>query len=312
MPQQIPRVSLEQWRVLQAVVDEGSFARAAELLNRSQSSVSYMMARMQEQLPVPVLEQSGRRATLTEAGEVLVRRSRALVDEALKLERLAASLAQGWEPEIRLAVEIVFPTDLLFAALHHFTDAGSHQAREVRLQLIESVLSGTDEALFSGNVDLVVSGRVPPGFLGRPLLMVEFVAVAHCDHPLHRLGRPVTVEDLKSARQLVVRDSGMGRKQDAGWLGAEQRWTVSHLRTSIEAVRRGMGFAWLPEAEIRRELERGELRPLPMVEGGRRHAQLYLIYADRDSAGPAVRELAAALQAQCEAAARSGSLSGPR
>ncbi len=307
MPQQIPRVSLEQWRVLQAVVDQGSFAKAAELLNRSQSSVSYMVARLQEQVPVPVLEQSGRRATLTEAGEVLVRRSRALVDEALKLERLAASLAQGWESEIRLAVEIIFPTELLFRALRHFTGSGSRQAREVRLQLIESVLSGTDEALFSGDVDLVVSGRVPPGFLGSPLLLVEFVAVAHRDHPLHALGRPVTAEDLKAARQLVVRDSGMGRKQDAGWLGAEQRWTVSHLRTSIEAVRRGMGFAWLPEAEIRDELRSGELVPLPLVEGGRRRAQLYLIHADRDSAGPAVRELAAALQAQCTAAARDAS-----
>ncbi|MCC5858802.1 MAG: LysR family transcriptional regulator [Ectothiorhodospiraceae bacterium] len=304
MPNKIPRVSLEQWHVLQAVVDHGGFARAAEALNRSQSSVSYMVARLQEQLPVPVLEQSGRRASLTEAGEVLLRRSRALLDEALKLERLAASLAQGWEAEIRLAVEVIFPTHILFSALEQFAEGCGAQAREVRLQLIESVLSGTDEALFSGEVDLVISGRVPPGFLGRPLLRVDILAVAHRDHPLHALGRPVTTEDLKAARQLVVRDSGLARKQDAGWLGAEQRWTVTHLKTSIEAVRRGMGFAWLPEAQIARELAGGELVPLPLAEGGRRSVQLYMIHADHDSAGPAVRELAAALEAQCSAASR--------
>lgn len=43
-----PRVSLEQWRTLQAVVDNGGFAQAAEVLHRSQSSISYTVARMQE------------------------------------------------------------------------------------------------------------------------------------------------------------------------------------------------------------------------------------------------------------------------
>ena len=46
----VPRVTLEQWRTLQAVIDSGGFAQAAEVLHRSQSSVSYTVARMQEQL----------------------------------------------------------------------------------------------------------------------------------------------------------------------------------------------------------------------------------------------------------------------
>ncbi|MCC5812317.1 MAG: LysR family transcriptional regulator [Ectothiorhodospiraceae bacterium] len=300
MTTHMPRVTLEQWRVLQAVVEAGSFSRAAEQLNRSQSSVSYSVARLQEQLPVKLLRLVGRKAELTEAGAVLLRRSRALVDEALAVEKLAASLAQGWDSELRLAVEIIFPTDVLFAAMQQFTDSCSGDGREVRLELIESVLSGTDEALFGGQVDLVVSGRVPPGFLGKPLMMVEFLAVAHHDHPLHRLGREVTVQDLKTSRQLVVRDSGLSRRQDAGWLGAEQRWTVSHLKTSIEAIRRGLGFAWLPVPHIREELDSGLLKPLPIRDGGSsRSHQLYLILADRDGAGPAVRELADVLEREC-------------
>ncbi|MFU8837132.1 MAG: LysR family transcriptional regulator [Thiohalomonadaceae bacterium] len=297
----VPRTTLEQWRVLQTVIERGGFAQAAEALHRSQSSISYTVARLQAQLPVALLDQSGRKAVLTEAGEVLLRRSKILTDEALRLERLAASLAQGWEAELQLAVEVVFPSQILFAALREFTEACGEQASEVRLQLIESVLSGTDEALFSGRADLVISGRIPPGFLGEPLLLVEFVAVAHRDHPLHHLDRPISADDLRAARQLVVRDSGLSRSQDIGWLGAEQRWTVSHIKTSIEAIRQGLGFAWLPEAQISAELTSGELRPLPLREGGRHRGQLYLIYADRDSAGPATRELAAILQRHCVA-----------
>ena len=57
-----PRVTLDQWRTLQAVVDHGGFAQAAEALHRSQSSVSYTVARMQDQLGVPLLRIDGRRA----------------------------------------------------------------------------------------------------------------------------------------------------------------------------------------------------------------------------------------------------------
>ena len=299
----LARTTLEQWQVLQAVIDHGGFAQAAEALHRSQSSISYTLSRLQEQLPVAVLETRGRRTVLTEAGEELLRRSRGLTEEAAKLERLAASLGQGWEAELRLAVEAIFPSDILFAAMREFTAQCSGQ--ELRMQLIESVLSGTDEALFSGRVDLVISGRVPPGFVGEPLLVVDNLAVAHPNHPLHRTGAALRIEDLKSQRQLVVRDSGKARSQDVGWLGAEQRWTVSHIKTAIDAVKQGLGFAWLPELAISEELRSGVLKPLPLAEGGRERAQLYLIHADRDSIGPGQRELAAILQRRCQALASS-------
>lgn len=295
MATSIPRISLEQWAVLQAVVDEGSFARAAEALNKSQSSVSYTLKSMQEQLPVEMLIIRGRKAELSEAGETLLRRARVLIEEALSLERLAANLAQDWEPEVRLAVETIFPPELLGEALAAFIP----ESRSSRVQLIESVLSGTHEALINGRADLIVTNRPPPGLLGQPLLAIEFVAVAHAQHPLHHMGRELTEHDLRAHRQFVVRDTGTKRSQDAGWLGAEQRWTVSQLKTSIQFVTQGLGFAWLPLEHIRKELEAGVLRPLPLAEGGSRREELYLVFADRDSAGPATQALARALQAVC-------------
>lgn len=104
-----PRVTLDQWRTLQAVVDHGGFAQAAEALHRSQSSISYTVARMQEQLGVPLLRIDGRKAVLTEAGEVLLRRSRQLVKQAGQLEELAHHMEQGWEPEVRLVVDAAYP-----------------------------------------------------------------------------------------------------------------------------------------------------------------------------------------------------------
>lgn len=111
-----PRVSLEQWRTLQAVVDNGGFAQAAEALHRSQSSISYTVGRMQEQLGVPLLRIDGRKAVLTEAGNMLLRRSRQLVKQASQLEELAHHMEQGWEAEVRLVVDAAYPTARLVRA----------------------------------------------------------------------------------------------------------------------------------------------------------------------------------------------------
>ncbi|QSP96376.1 LysR family transcriptional regulator [Marinobacter salinisoli] len=294
----LPKTTLEQWAILAAVVDEGSFARAAEALNRSQSSVSYALKTMQEQLPADVLEQQGRRARLTSAGEVLLRRARALLTEMDSLERLAAGIDQGWEPEVRLAVDVVFPPARLASAMERFVTRDN----PTRVQLTESVLSGTQEALMNGQADLAVVHRPPVGFWGTEILNLEFVAVASPDHELFELKGRLTHQDLARYRQFVVRDSGLKRSQDSGWLGAEQRWTVSHLKTSIQFVKQGLGFAWLPQEHIREELASGALRPIPLAEGARRTEPLFLVFADRDSAGPATRALADEILSACAAA----------
>ncbi len=285
--------------MLQAVVDHGGFARAAEALHKSQSSVSYGVRKLQEQLGVRALEIRGRKAHLTEAGHLLVRRARNLLEEATAVERVAESLRQGTEAEIALAVEVIFPRRLVLEGLARF----SRDCPETRVELIESVLSGTVEALQDGVADLAVTSTVPAGFLGDPLLQVAFDCVAHPDHPLHQLGRPLTLQDLAAHRQIVIRDSGSTRRIDAGWLGAEQRWTVSHVTTSIAAVANGMGFAWLPRERVREESVQDCLAPLPLAAGATRSVQLYLAFADPDRAGPATRRLAEILR-DCAGCAR--------
>ncbi|MBT6547795.1 MAG: LysR family transcriptional regulator, partial [Gammaproteobacteria bacterium] len=54
-----PKITLEQWQTFRCVVDEGSFARAAEALNKSQSSISYAIGQLNAQLPQPVLRIEG-------------------------------------------------------------------------------------------------------------------------------------------------------------------------------------------------------------------------------------------------------------
>jgi DNA-binding transcriptional LysR family regulator len=286
-----PRISLEHWRSLLAVVDSGGYAQAAEVLHKSQSAVTYAVQKIEELLGLKAFEVIGRKAHLTPTGEVLYRRAKALVDEASALEAAAGSLAAGWESELRLAVEIVFPTWLLLQCFARF----AQERPQTRIELYETVLSGTEEALLQRKVDLAICSQVPPGFVGDPLMRLRFIAAAHPQHPLHQLGRELTVQDLRKHRHLIIRDTGSQRRSGSS-LGVEQSWTVSQKATSIHAAGMGLGFAWFPEETVRGELEGGALKELPLREGSERWAELYLVFADRDYAGPAALRLAAIIR----------------
>jgi DNA-binding transcriptional LysR family regulator len=291
-----PHISLEQWRALLAVIEAGGYAQAASTLHKSQSAITYAVQKIEALLKVKVFEIQGRKAVLTEAGKVLHRRAQTLVEEALLLERSASAMSQDWTPEIRLAVDTVFPTWLLLECLEIF----AKDRPETRIELYETVLGGTEEALIEGRVDIGIAGIVPQGFYGDPLMRAKFVAVASPTHPLHQLGREITFRDLRRHRHIVIRDSGTQRTRSGGWLGAEQRWTVSHKATSIRALTTGLGFAWFPEENIREELRTGALKPLPMKTGGERYIELYLIFAQRDYADKDTRRLAEIIRSRAQ------------
>jgi DNA-binding transcriptional LysR family regulator len=286
-----PQVSLDQWRVLQAIIDHGGYAQAAQALHRSQSSISYAISKMQEQLGVTVLQVKGRKAQLTEAGEVLLRRSRSLLQDAQALEELAHHLEQGWEAEVRLVVDAAFPTQILLQALKQFAPLD----RGTRVLISEVVLSGARDALESGDADLVIGAEYAAGFLSDVLIEIEMVAVAHPDHPLHQLARSLTSRDLQSEMQVVIKDSGQNTPRDYGWLGAEHRWTVSSIDKAITTISSGLGYGWLPQHQILEQLQRRQLKLLPLKSGQRFRTHLYLTFG-QEFPGEASKLLAKLLQ----------------
>lgn len=290
-----PKVTLEQWRVLQAVVDFGGFAQAAQALHRSQSSISYAMQKLQEQLGIRLLHIVGRKAELTEAGTTLLRQSRQLLNSAGELEDMAQMISSGWEAEIQLVVDAAYPSRDLIDVLKQFEPL----SQGTRVQLKEVVLSGAEEALLNGSADLVITTFIPQGFLGDLLTEIDFLAVAHPDHPLHHLDRDLVARDLQQELQVVISDSGAIQQRDVGWQSTEHRWSVTKLETAVETIRQGLGFAWLPVHMIEQPLQNGELKPLPLREGQRYQAQFHLVRAHPNQPGPATEKLAELFTQHC-------------
>lgn len=276
---------MEQWTVLAAVVDHGGFAQAAEALHRSQSAVSYAVARLQQALDVPLLAMRGRKAVLTPDGQALLKRARPLLRDLETLEALSRSLKRGWEPQLTVTVDAAFPRERLLAIIAELQS----MCPQTQLQFSDAVLSGAEEAISGGGADLVVTTRVPQGFLGEFLFNVRFVAVAAPGHPLFALDRELSIEDLTREVQAVIRDSGTQHRRDEGWLGAQRRCTVSSMEASLAMVQAGLAYAWLPEHLVQESLERSALRRLPLALGGSRSVPLSLVLVRPEVAGPAAR-----------------------
>src|SRR5689334_19146646 len=143
MDRVIPRTNAEQWAVLSAVIEHGSYAKAAAALHRSQPAVSYAIANLQESLGVKLLEIQGRRAVLTAHGETLLKRARAVLRDLGAVETFAQVLKRGWEPELKLVVDAAFPRARLLSIIQEIRAT----CADTQIQLEDAVLSGAEEAI---------------------------------------------------------------------------------------------------------------------------------------------------------------------
>ena len=285
-----PKITLDQWQALLAVVDHGGYANAAEALGKSQSAISYAVQKLETALALRAFKIQGRKAVLTPVGELLYRRAKLLVDEAEQLEHTATQMGRGWEPLVRINADGLFPAEQMLDALQQFAD----HSPQTRIEYVESILSGAEEALLRKDADVVITTHVPPGFIGHHLMSVRFMPVAAPHHPLNRHS-VLHLDQLRQHRQIVLRDSGR-RRIDAGWLGAEQRWTVSTSATRHAAIISGLGFTWMPEREANVAIARGDLKRLPLPEDADRFSDLYLVLPDGDLAGQATHYMAACIK----------------
>ncbi|MCJ8349034.1 LysR family transcriptional regulator [Moritella sp.] len=289
-------VSLEQWYIFKVVVEQGSFQGAADYLIKSQSSISYAIQKLQDNLGVRLFEQQGRRAVVTDMGKKMLTQANELLTQAASIEQLAGEYSAGWEPLLKVMTTQLFPQPLLTDVLALF----AQQCTVTSIDFQQGTLSGVTDAATYGTADLIISSQIPTGFTGEKLCHGQLSRFVHHQHPLALLNRPLTLAELKSHAQIVMSDSSALRSVDAGWLGSQQRWTVSHLHESLSLVKQGLGHATLPISRIQDELANGDLVELIIEDHVRLDLSLYLIYANKKTLGPAGLLFATLLKQQAK------------
>lgn len=179
--------------LLQAVIEHGSFSRAAEMYNRSQSSLSYQLTLMQERLGVPLLTIVGRKAELTPEGQQLLAQVQPLLQGFRTLENRAEALKRGERARLDLVVDSIFPKSHLFDVLRRFQQAFPM----TQVHLTEVLRSESLSELKQRHADVyLITPTHDVATRGRLLMEITFAAVAHRNHPLLQLPAPLSRDDL--------------------------------------------------------------------------------------------------------------------
>ncbi len=250
-----PGINLEALVVLDAIARNGSFAAAAEELHRVPSSVTYAIQKLEESLDICLFDRDGHRATLTQAGEALLRGGRNLLAIADNVERSVKRVATGWEAELRIAIGELIPMDKIL----ELCDVFYQHCPETQLRLSSEVMAGTWDSLISGRVDLVIGalGDGPPGggYALHPLGDVEIVFVVAPDHPLATVEEPIPLEIIRQYRAVAAADSSRGLPpRTVGLLPGQNVLTVPDLAVKHKAQINGMGVGHLPKHFITDDL----------------------------------------------------------
>jgi DNA-binding transcriptional LysR family regulator len=284
--------TLDEWEALQAVVQCGGFGPAAAHLSRSQSTISYAIRRLEERIGVRLFEHVGRKAQLTESGRALLADVEPLLFGFVSLEHRARALGSGGEAEICLAVDMIYPNDLLFSALATFAELYPH----VRVKLLQDSFISPTDMFANQEADLCIApGRMSHEYFCQPILNVRLAAVARADHPLLQLTRQLTRGDLIKHLAVTI-TSREGKLPQTQRLPHSQRYfPVSTVESWIDAVRGGLCFGWLPVHKIQAYLGSGELVRLPLAVGAQRDHTVYLVYPDIHPTGKERTALASLL-----------------
>lgn len=255
------RLSLEALLALDAIATEGSFAKAAEVLHKVPSALTYTMQKLESDLDVAIFDRSGKRAVLTPIGEALLEQGRELLRQADGVERRIKKLGQGWESTLAIAIDGVVPFDWLlplvqeFDALHCGT----------RLKFAEETLGGVWEALIDRRADLVIGavGDMPTGhgLIERDWLDIEgFVFTLAPDHPLAACAEPVPVTEIAKHRVVVVSDTS--RRLEGRTIGVQPAQETLHVPTltaKVAAQVAGLGVGSVPRHLAAESIREGRL-----------------------------------------------------
>src|ERR1019366_4842500 len=270
------------------VVQLGGFAPAAEKLNRTQSTISYAIGRLQEQLGIRIFEIKGRKACLTEAGRVLLADAGPHLAGFHRIEQRACSMASGGASEIRLSVDSVFPDERLFMALASFAEKYPYVQPKIR----QGTFLSADAEFSLYNSQLCVTGLMAREFIVKPILVVVMVAVARKDHPLHALRRAVSRPDMMQYMLVTIEGSSSGTLKQQLHMHAQRVLPVSTIESALAAVNSGLCFGWLPKYRIQSALDCGDLIELPLTAGKTRDVRLNLVCRDLSASNVEVNVLA--------------------
>ncbi len=254
----ISGLTLLQLQSFEAVVGEGGFQAAAVKLGRTQPTVFAAVKNLEAQLGLALLDRSGYRVALTEAGRSFHDRVRVFLHDLHGLQNHARQLAMGEESEFRVVVGDLCPVPQVLGLLRSFFNR--HPA--TRLHLHVEAIAGPWERLFDGEADLIVHhiDKADPRLEFIDLLAVRLIPVVAPGFLRLPISEELTPDQMRAYVQCVIRDTARHAPRPNFYIieGA-QSWTVADQLMKKEIIVQGAAWGHLPDFLIEQELRERRL-----------------------------------------------------
>lgn len=280
----------EQLKTLIAVIETGSFSRAANRVCKSQAAVSKTIKGLENELNVTLFSRNTYRPELTREGKALYRKVLEVMNQLEQLEAFAKELSLGIEPELNIAVSAICSLSTILTTIKHLTE----KYPQTRINLSVNNLGRVLEQVRLGEADIAITPLegTPPTFECDYLYDINMILVASHDFELANFPR-CSVEQLKCYNQIVVKNEHHGdldRSDDI--LQSGQRWDVNGLLIKKEIILAGLGWGQLPEYLISEELQERRLVALSVEDyTQQKNPKVYIVRKNQQKPGPVAQAL---------------------
>jgi len=277
--------------VLAAIIEGGSFTRAADALGLSPSGVSRAVSRLEGRIGVRLLDRNTRSVSLTDEGRKLYANIGPLLSEIDNALRLTSGSAETVRGRLRVNADAFFARFMFSAHIGDFLD----RHPDVSLELVTRDQLGD---LLGDGFDIAVRFGMPPdsNMIVRKLLDIRTLTVASPAY-LEKHGTPTTPADLGRHSCIQMRNSQTGQIIE-DWLfpGPEEplvvptrgRLVVNDVATLLGACVSGVGLCRIKAIGVQELIDKGDLIEV-LKDWPSESYPLYAIYPSRHLPAAKVR-----------------------
>ncbi len=262
------KLDLDSIRVLDSIVEHGSFSAAAKELHRAQSAVSYQIRKLEANLNLRIFDRSQYRPFLTAEGQAILNEGRRLLAQAENIEQLAKQLGQEWEPSFEVVVDGILDISPIMAVIKSLIN----EEIPTKVSLTMEYLGGVQHRFEKNKADLMLVKEYQASnqLVAKPLADIDCLLCVSKNHPLAKLSS-VDLNELQKYIELSVHDSSGQELFSVQHMhfGGERMFYLSDFKSKKQALIQAIGFGWMPHYLVKKELDSGELMEVKYRHGSR-------------------------------------------
>ena len=269
-------MTLRHMRIFVSVFQKNSITKAAQELHLAQPSVSLAVRELEDYYGIRLFDRIGRHIAPTECGKEFYRYAVHIVSLFNEMEKKM----RNWDTfgTLRIGASITIGTHILPVLIHRYQD----QFPDLMIEAKVSKSASIEDEIIHNGIDLGLIETQPshPDLRAVPFMTDSMCAITAPDHPLASV-KSISLAELSRFPFLMREKGSAGRKLlDAAFslqqMSVSPRWESTSTQALVKAVAEGLGVSVLPYLIVKKDIEEGTVRQIPLNQPIRRN--LNVIY----------------------------------